>query len=135
MEPNDKLEKSSIAMKKNTEETINDSLQFTPITEFVNNDLHLNNLNNIFKDIFDTLSSQNSTIKQLKKEKEISRTKYENQRDTYTKTIDELKNEIKELKNNTIEMKSRMVTRSDLLTQEIRMNKTASLNDLDEVRM
>ena len=44
MEPNDKLEKSSIAMKKNTEETINDSLQFTPITEFVNNDLHLNNL-------------------------------------------------------------------------------------------
>ena len=135
MEPNDKLEKSSIAMKKNTEETINDSLQFTPITEFVNNDLHLNNLNNIFKDIFDTLSSQNSTIKQLKKEKEMSRTKYENQRDTYTKTIDELKNEIKELKNNTIEMKSRMVTRSDLLTQEIRMNKTASLNDLDEVRM
>lgn len=135
MEPNDKLEKSSIAMEKSTEETINDSLQFTPITEFVNNDLHLNNLNNIFKDIFDTLSSQNSTIKQLKKEKEISRTKYENQRDTYTKTIDELKNEIKELKNNTIEMKSRMVTRSDLLTQEIRMNKTASLNDLDEVRM
>ncbi len=135
MEPNDKLEKSSIAMKKNTEETINDSLQFTPITEFVNNDLHLNNLNNIFKDIFDTLSSQNSTIKQLKKEKEMSRTKYENQSDTYTKTIDELKNEIKELKNNTIEMKSRMVTRSDLLTQEIRMNKTASLNDLDEVRM
>ena len=135
MEPNDKLEKSSIAMKKNTEETINDSLQFTPITEFVNNDLHLNNLNNIFKDIFDTLSSQNSTIKQLKKEKEMSRTKYENQRDTYTKTIDELKNEIKELKNNTIEMKSRMVTRSDLLTQEMRMNKTASLNDLDEVRM
>jgi len=135
MEPNDKLEKSSIAMEKNTEETINDSLQFTPITEFVNNDLHLNNLNNIFKDIFDTLSSQNSTIKQLKKEKEMSRTKYENQRDTYTKTIDELKNEIKELKNNTIEMKSRMVTRSDLLTQEIRMNKTASLNDLDEVRM
>ena len=135
MEPNDKLEKSSIAMKKNTEETINDSLQFTPITEFVNNDLHLNNLNNIFKDIFDTLSSQNSTIKQLKKEKEMSRTKYENQRDTYTKTIDELKNEIKELKNNTIEMKSRMVTRSDLLTQEIRMNKTASLNDLDAVRM
>ena len=135
MEHNDKLEKSSIAMEKNTEETINDSLQFTPITEFVNNDLHLNNLNNIFKDIFDTLSSQNSTIKQLKKEKEMSRTKYENQRDTYTKTIDELKNEIKELKNNTIEMKSRMVTRSDLLTQEIRMNKTASLNDLDEVRM
>ena len=122
-------------MEKNTEETINDSLQFTPITEFVNNDLHLNNLNNIFKDIFDTLSSQNSTIKQLKKEKEMSRTKYENQSDTYTKTIDELKNEIKELKNNTIEMKSRMVTRSDLLTQEIRMNKTASLNDLDEVRM
>ena len=135
MEPNDKLEKSSIAMEKSTEETINDSLQFTPITEFVNNDLHLNNLNNIFKDIFDTLSSQNSTIKQLKKEKEMSRTKYENQSDTYTKTIDELKNEIKELKNNTIEMKSRMVTRSDLLTQEIRMNKTASLNDLDEVRM
>ena len=135
MEPNDKLEKSSIAMKKNTEETINDSLQFTPITEFVNNDLHLNNLNNIFKDIFDTLSSQNSTIKQLKKEKEMSRKKYENQRDAYTNTIDELKNEIKELKNNTIEMKSRMVTRSDLLTQEIRMNKTASLNDLDEVRM
>ena len=135
MEPNDKLEKSSIAMEKSTEETINDSLQFTPITEFVNNDLHLNNLNNIFKDIFDTLSSQNSTIKQLKKEKEMSRTKYENQRDTYTKTIDELKNEIKELKNNTIEIKSRMVTRSDLLTQEIRMNKTASLNDLDEVRM
>ena len=135
MEPNDKLEKSSIAMEKSTEETINDSLQFTPITEFVNNDLHLNNLNNIFKDIFDTLSSQNSTIKQLKKEKEMSRTKYENQRDTYTKTIDELKNEMKELKNNTIEMKSRMVTRSDLLTQEIRMNKTASLNDLDEVRM
>ena len=135
MEPNDKVEKSSNAMEKNTEETINDSLQFTPITEFVNNDLHLNNLNNIFKDIFDTLSSQNSTIKQLKKEKEMSRTKYENQRDTYTKTIDELKNEIKELKNNTIEMKSRMVTRSDLLTQEIRMNKTASLNDLDEVRM
>ena len=135
MEPNDKLEKPSNAMEKNTEESINDSLQFTPITEFVNNDLHLNNLNNIFKDIFDTLSSQNSTIKQLKKEKEMSRTKYENQRDTYTKTIDELKNEIKELKNNTIEMKSRMVTRSDLLTQEIRMNKTVSLNDLDEVRM
>jgi hypothetical protein len=120
---------------KADENETDDMLQFSPIPEIINNDLHLDNLNAIFKQIFHTLSKQNDTIMALRKVNRNLRSKHEKQTEIHAKIIDDLKIEITKLKDNTTEINSRMVTKADLLTQEIRLNQTASLNDLDELRM
>ena len=124
----------NVSTKAGSNET-EDTLQFSPIPEIINNDLHLENLNATFKQIFHTLSKQNDIIVALRKENRNLKSKHEKQNEIHTKIVDDLKIEITKLKDDTTEINSRMVTKADLLTQEIRLNKTASLNDLDELRM
>ena len=64
----------------------------------------------------------------LRKGNRNLKSKHERQTEMHAKIIDDLKIEITKLKDNTTEINSRMVTKADLLTQEIRLNKTASLS-------
>ena len=112
-----------------------DVSSFLPISNEGHNEAHILALNNIFGEIFRTLKVQKNEIEKINKEKHDIQLQYQHKLNESEKIINILKNELQQLKTLQSELKSRMVTKSDILSQEIRINKMASKNDIDEVRM
>ena len=97
-----------------------DVSSFLPISGEGHNEAHILALNNIFGEIFKTLKVQKNEIEKINKEKHDIQLQYQHKLNESEKMINILKNELQQLKTLQSELKSRMVTKSDILSQEIR---------------
>ena len=103
-----------------------DVSSFLPISNAGNTEAHILALNNIFGEIFKTLKEQKNEIEKINKEKHEIQMQYQCKLNEREEMINILKNELQQLKTSQSELKSRMVTKSDILSQEIRINQMAS---------
>ena len=112
-----------------------DTSPFLPLSSEDDAEAHMQSLNNIFGEIFRTLNAQKNEIEKMNKEKQDMQKEYECKLNKSVHEIKALKEKLEQIKTSQSEIKSRMVTKSDILSQEIRINKMASKNDIDEVQI